>query len=75
MSGVSMSGSGAMGFVVGVGGYQPGVYVPLKALFLVGNGARAPGIGKIRGVSVKIGRIVYRQTRLRTLLYMVIWLL
>ena len=34
-SGVSMSGSGAMGFGVGVGGYQPGVYVPLKALFLV----------------------------------------
>ena len=23
------------GFGVGVGGYQPGVYVPLKALFLV----------------------------------------
>ena len=34
-SGMSMSGSGAMGFGVGVGGYQPGVYVPLKALFLV----------------------------------------
>ena len=35
VSGVSMSGLGAMGFGVGVGGYQPGVYVPLKALFLV----------------------------------------
>ena len=35
MSGVRMSGSGAMGFGVGVGVYQPGVYVPLKALFLV----------------------------------------
>ena len=42
---------------------------------IFGNGARAPGIGKISGVSVKIGKIVYRQTRLRTLLYMVIWLL
>ena len=35
MSGMSMSGSGAMGFGVAVGGYQPGVYVPLKAFFLV----------------------------------------
>ena len=34
---VSMSGSGAVGLWVGVGvvSYQPGVYVPLKALFLV----------------------------------------
>ena len=32
---VSMSGSGAVGLGVGVGSYQPGVYVPLKALFLV----------------------------------------
>ena len=30
---VSMSGSGAVGSGVGVGSYQPGVYVPLKALF------------------------------------------
>ena len=34
---VSMSGSGAVGLGVGVGSYQPGVYVPLKALFLVFN--------------------------------------
>ena len=32
---VSMSGSWAVGLGVGVGSYQPGVYVPLKALFLV----------------------------------------
>ena len=32
---VSMSGSGAVGLGVGVGSYQPGVYVPLKALLLV----------------------------------------
>ena len=32
---VSMSGSLAVGLGVGVGSYQPGVYVPLKALFLV----------------------------------------
>ena len=32
---VSMSGSGAVGLGVGVGSYQPGVYMPLKALFLV----------------------------------------
>ena len=32
---VSMSGSGAVVLGVGVGSYQPGVYVPLKALFLV----------------------------------------
>ena len=32
---VNMSGSGAVGLGVGVGSYQPGVYVPLKALFLV----------------------------------------
>ena len=35
---VSMSGLGAVGLGVGWGGglgYQPGVYVPLKALFLV----------------------------------------
>ena len=32
---VNMSGSGTVGLVVGVGSYQPGVYVPLKALFLV----------------------------------------
>ena len=32
---VSMSGSGAVDVGVGVGSYQPGVYVPLKALFLV----------------------------------------
>ena len=32
---VSMSGSGAVDLGVGVGSYQPGVYVPLKALFLV----------------------------------------
>ena len=31
----NMYGSGAMGLGVGVGSYQPGVYVPLKALFLV----------------------------------------
>ena len=31
---VNMSGSGAMGLGVGVGSYQPGVYMPLKALFL-----------------------------------------
>ena len=30
---VNMSWSGAVG--LGVGSYQPGVYVPLKALFLV----------------------------------------
>ena len=34
---VSMSGSGAVDLGVGVGSYQPGVYVPLKALFLVLN--------------------------------------
>ena len=32
---VNMSGSGVMGLGIGVGSYQPGVYVPLKALFLV----------------------------------------
>ena len=32
---VSVSMSGAVGLGVGVGSYQPGVYVPLKALFLV----------------------------------------
>ena len=32
---VSMSGSGVVGLGVGVGSYQLGVYVPLKALFLV----------------------------------------
>ena len=32
---VNMSGSGAVGLGVGVGSYHPGVYVPLKALFLV----------------------------------------
>ena len=32
---VNMSGSGAVGLGVGVGSYQLGVYVPLKALFLV----------------------------------------
>ena len=32
---VNMSGSGAVGLGVGVGSYQPGVYMPLKALFLV----------------------------------------
>ena len=32
---VNMSGSGTVGLGVGVGRYQPGVYVPLKALFLV----------------------------------------
>ena len=32
---VNMYGSGAVGLGVGVGSYQPGVYVPLKALFLV----------------------------------------
>ena len=32
---VSMSGSGAVDLGVGVGGYQPGVYMPLKALFQV----------------------------------------
>ena len=32
---VNMSGSGAVGLGVGVGSYQPRVYVPLKALFLV----------------------------------------
>ena len=32
---VNMSGSGAVGLGVGVGSYQPGVYLPLKALFLV----------------------------------------
>ena len=37
---VNMSGSGAVGLGVGVGSYQPGVYVPLKALFLV---SFAPG--------------------------------
>ena len=38
----------------GVGGYQPGVYVPLKALFLVSS-AKAhytPGIRSIRGYIV-----------------------
>ena len=30
---VNMSGSGAVGLEVGVGSNQPGVYVPLKALF------------------------------------------
>ena len=32
---VNMSGSGAKGLGIGVGSNQPGVYVPLKALFLV----------------------------------------
>ena len=32
---VNMSGSGTVGLGVGVGSYQPGVCVPLKALFLV----------------------------------------
>ena len=32
---VSMSGSEAVDLGVGVGSYQPGVYMPLKALFLV----------------------------------------
>ena len=32
---VNMSGLGAVGLGVGVESYQPGVYVPLKALFLV----------------------------------------
>ena len=32
---VSVSMSGAVGLGVGLGSYQPGVYVPLKALFLV----------------------------------------
>ena len=32
---VNMFGSRAVGLGVGVGSYQPGVYVPLKALFLV----------------------------------------
>ena len=32
---VNMSGSGTVGLGVGVGSYQSGVYVPLKALFLV----------------------------------------
>ena len=32
---VSMSGSGAVDLGMGVGSYQPGVYVPLKVLFLV----------------------------------------
>ena len=32
---VNMSGSWAVGLGVGVGSYQPVVYVPLKALFLV----------------------------------------
>ena len=37
MSGVSISGyeGGGLGVGGGWGGYQPGVYVPLKALFLV----------------------------------------
>ena len=34
------------------------------------NGARAPGIGKISGVSVKIGKIVYKQTRPRTWVFL-----
>ena len=29
---------------------------------IFGNGTKAPGIGKISSVSVKIGKIVYRQT-------------
>ena len=32
---MKMSGSGVVGLGVGMGSYQPGVYVPLKALFLV----------------------------------------
>ena len=32
---MSVNTSGAVGLGVGVGSYQPGVYVPLKALFLV----------------------------------------
>ena len=32
---VNMSGSGAVGLGIRVGSYQPGVYMPLKALFLV----------------------------------------
>ena len=32
---VNMSGSWAVGLGVGVGSYHPGIYVPLKALFLV----------------------------------------
>ena len=35
MFNVSVSMSGAVGLGVGVGSYQSGVYVPLKALFLV----------------------------------------
>ena len=31
---LNMSGSGEVGLGVGVGSYQPGVYVPLKALCL-----------------------------------------
>ena len=31
---VNMSGSGAVGLGVGLGSYQPGIYGPLKALFL-----------------------------------------
>ena len=34
---VNMSGSGTVDLGVGVGSYQPGVYVPLNALFLVVN--------------------------------------
>ena len=32
---VNMSGPGTVGLGVGVGSNQPGVYMPLKALFLV----------------------------------------
>ena len=39
---VSMSGSGAVDLGAGVGSYQPGVYVPLKALFLVQGHHPAP---------------------------------
>ena len=42
---VSMSGSGAMG--LGVGSYQPGVYVPLKAFFLV-SFIIAPAYSRVR---------------------------
>ena len=39
MSGVSRTGAGLLGYgvgLVGLGGYQPGVYVPLKALSKLG---------------------------------------
>ena len=51
---VNMSGSGAVGLGVGVGSYQPGVYVPLKALFLVSLYVEHSGLA-VEGQTVNLG--------------------